>query len=99
MIRHHTYLIFLSKSSLNLSGRKEKGINSHGQIKWKQLHWKREFNKMFGTHRKMNEKAPIFSNTGNYIEHEKNSNPKTSYKADNILFEYIKELLLLGFYF
>lgn len=54
---------------------------------------------MFGTHRKMNEKAPIFSNTGNYIEHEKNSNPKTSYKADNILFECIKELLLLGFYF
>lgn len=41
----------------------------------------KEFNKVFGTH-KQDEKAPIFSNTGNYIQHEKNPNPKTNYKAE-----------------
>ena len=31
----------------------------------------------------MNEKSQIFSDTGNYIEHEKkNPSPKISYKAD-----------------
>lgn len=46
----------------------------------------------------MNEKSPILSDTGNYIEHEKNPSPKISYKAD-ILFDYINEQLLLLFHF
>lgn len=47
----------------------------------------------------MNEKSPIFSDTGNYIEHEKESQSKNQLQSWYILFDYINEQLLLLLHF
>ena len=47
----------------------------------------------------MNEKTPIFTDMGNYIEYEKISQSKNQLQSQCILFDYINEQLLLLFYF